>query len=768
MLLLFLVFSASAFGEKPSFPSLTVPDGLGYNIHFTYEKPGELKMLADSGAKIIRMDFFWSGTEREKGGYDFSPFEKLTDDLEKHGIRPLYILDYSNRHYDQGLSPYSPEGRTAFANWAAAAAMKFKGRGIIWEMYNEPNIQFWKPEPKPEDYIKLALETGEAIRKVAPDELYIGPATSEIDLVFLEKCFKAGLLEYWDAVSVHPYRQKDPETVMIEYAKLREMIDKYAPKGKKIPILSAEWGYSSVWGNYDPDLQGKLLPRQWMTNLACEVPISIWYDWHDDGTDPKEPEHNFGTVKYEYFKDRDPVYDPKPAYKAAQTFNTVFKGFRFNKRFRIQARHEDEHVIIMKKSTRTPPEYQLFLFDDGEDIRIAAWTLAREPQKIAIPCKEGEFEVIDHLGERLPDIVPKDGVFELELSGGPIYLIPKTKNTSLHQIKDVTSFPLVLASGKDGYRGKNVISRVASDMTEDYFIFQYFDMFSTDPISFNLSLISETEILIRIENPGGSPYKGKIDIFSPDDNFVEKDIEDAGIDVVFEQGEILFEKTIKVELNKKYGDWYRINAYLENVTESGIHGGAIYFLKFHDDFNKYDEKSFADSWRIYPDGDRNVGADVSLVWKDGKAVVNYRYDDGWKFACIAPKNEELRKIEGEPVSLGFWLDGDDSGNTVRIRFVDSKAQTFQPDGGKIIGRGPQYFEFRLDGKNTSHWGGPNDGIVHYPIKFDCIVIDGTRKATGPHTIRISSPVLNHAPKRFYVEWQLLERYRKMISKLDKM
>ncbi|MDR0610777.1 MAG: hypothetical protein LBG58_11755, partial [Planctomycetaceae bacterium] len=47
--------------QKPAFPLPVVPDGLGYNIHFTDAKPGEMEMLADSGATIIRMDLSWGG-----------------------------------------------------------------------------------------------------------------------------------------------------------------------------------------------------------------------------------------------------------------------------------------------------------------------------------------------------------------------------------------------------------------------------------------------------------------------------------------------------------------------------------------------------------------------------------------------------------------------------------------------------------------------------------------------------------------------------------
>src|SRR5215204_5505757 len=136
----------------------TLPAGLGVNIHFTDPRAGEMKMLADAGFKFVRMDFSWRHTENEKGVYDFDPYDRLLKALDEHHIRALLILDYNNPHYDQGMSPCSDQGRKAFAKWAAAGAKRFAGRGVIWEMYNEPNISpFWKPQPKPDDYVKLAL-----------------------------------------------------------------------------------------------------------------------------------------------------------------------------------------------------------------------------------------------------------------------------------------------------------------------------------------------------------------------------------------------------------------------------------------------------------------------------------------------------------------------------------------------------------------------------------------------------------------------------------
>ena len=318
----------------------------------------------------------------------------------------MLILDYSNHHYDRGLSPASDEGRKAFARWAAAAIRHFRGRGILWEMYNEPNIDFWKPKPDVRQYVKLALEVAKGLRKIEPDERCVGPATSQIDFAFLEACFQAGLLEYWSAVTVHPYRQDAPETAAGEYARLRQLIARYAPKGRNISILSGEWGYSSAWKDFDEVRQGKMLARQWLTNLANDVPLSIWYDWHDDGRDPKEPEHHFGLVRYRYDPVHRPVYDAKPAYLAARTLSAALDGFRFQKRLVLGA--AEDYAIVLEK---------------GDEIRLAVWTTSASPHVIQIPIATGRFQVIGHTGQALPSLTADAHGLRVTVHDAPQYLV---------------------------------------------------------------------------------------------------------------------------------------------------------------------------------------------------------------------------------------------------------------------------------------------------------------------------------------------------------
>ncbi len=398
-----------AAAEAPARPAWppglnVVPEGLGVNIHFTDPKPGEMEMLAGAGFRVVRMDFGWDATERDKGRYDFSAYDRLLAALEPHKIRAMLILDYSNRHYDQGLSPQSDDGRRAFARWAAAAAKHFHGRGVVWEMYNEPNIFFWKPKPDVQQYVKLALEVGKALRQAEPDEIYVGPATSTIDFGFLEKCFQAGLLDFWSAVSVHPYRQTGPETVAAEYARLRTLIGRYAPKGKKIPILSGEWGYSSAWNKFDVQLQGKYLPRQWLINLSQDVPISIWYDWHDDGPLANEPEHHFGTLYHTELPAGN--FDAKPAYTAAKTLTSMLGGFSFQKRL----------------PTASTDDY-LLLFAQGNAVRVAAWTTSPSAHEVVVPLGP-RCGVTNYLGKSLPAASAGAKGLAVTLTDAPQYLVP--------------------------------------------------------------------------------------------------------------------------------------------------------------------------------------------------------------------------------------------------------------------------------------------------------------------------------------------------------
>jgi polysaccharide biosynthesis protein PslG len=417
---LFLAFAVSADRTTPpcsgcwiAVPATrTIDQSFGVNIHFTDAQPGEIQMIADAGFHWVRMDFKWDLTEPERGHYDFSPYERLLKALDASGLRALFILDYGNPLYGEG-APRTEAARQAFARWAVAAARKFTGRGVIWEIYNEPNnAAFWQPT-EPESYAALADTVAREFRNAAPNDLLIGPAAGEMDFTFLESTFKAGALDSVSAVSVHPYLRTNPEAVASEYARLRSLIQRYRSPSKEagsastdLPIISGEWGFSSVWRGMDEEQQAIMLARQFLTNAANGIPLSIWYDWRDDGVDPNDPEHHFGLVRNQYETGRSPVYQPKPAYLAARAMLRHFAGYRFEQRLALGS--DDDYVLV---------------FRSNNDRRIAAWTTSTDNHLVTIPAVDaGEVTITNLKGEDIGRLRVSQGKLSVSLTRAPVYL----------------------------------------------------------------------------------------------------------------------------------------------------------------------------------------------------------------------------------------------------------------------------------------------------------------------------------------------------------
>jgi len=397
----------------PAAGNPTIEQAFGVNIHFTEPQPGEIKMIADAGFRWVRMDFKWDLTEPQPGRYDFSPYDRLMKALAPFGLRAMFILDYGNQIYGEG-APRTEAARQAFARWAVAAAQHFADRGVIWEVYNEPNNpSFWNP-PDANEYSALAAAVSQAFRVAVPGEKLIGPAVGEMDFSFLDASLSAGVLDSFSAVSVHPYLRTSPEAVANEYARLRGMIERYRtansdeggkPTNQNLPIISGEWGYSSVWRGMDEEQQAVMLARQFLTNAANGIPLSIWYDWRDDGSDPNDPEHHFGLVRNQYRGGQSSVYEPKPAYLAARTLLRHFAAFRFERRLAVGG--VDDYVLLFAK---------------GGEQRLAAWTASSRTHSVTIPALDGQFKLTGSKGDDEGQLLARQGSLIIKLSGAPVYL----------------------------------------------------------------------------------------------------------------------------------------------------------------------------------------------------------------------------------------------------------------------------------------------------------------------------------------------------------
>lgn len=251
-------------------------------VGVTVSRPSlqDLDGIAAAGFRYVRTDLAWSQVEQQPGEYDFAPYDALVDALGRRGLAPILVLAYGNDLYGGG-PPRTPGARRAYARFAASAAARYSGRGVLWQIWNEPNLwQFWDPAPDPAEYVALARETAAAMRAADPGAYLIGPATGgpDFDLAFLDAVFGLGLIDVLDAVSVHPFGAAYPEAAAPFYEAVRGLMRRHSP-GRSIPLLCGEWGYSIP----DQDLQAQYLVRSLDVNQRAGISLTVWYAWQDDG-----------------------------------------------------------------------------------------------------------------------------------------------------------------------------------------------------------------------------------------------------------------------------------------------------------------------------------------------------------------------------------------------------------------------------------------------------------------------------------------------------
>lgn len=378
-------------------PEILIPDGLGVNIHFRGAPQRDMDLMEAAHIRFVRADLTWALVEHKKGQYDFTRYDQLVDSFAARGGRVLFILDYRNRHYGQGKAIATDEQREGFADFAAAAATRYRGRGIVWEIWNEPNMEkFWGDEPNAGDYMALVKVTCKAIREADRDAIIIAPATISLDRKFITACAEEGLFDLVDAISYHPYREGGPESVLESHRILEEMIENRTARGGARPrIVSSEWGWglsymtAEIDGAVDPPLrQAAYLTRRFCTEAYAGVACAIHYKWRED---------NHGLIKGNYAK--------KPLYDAFRVLNEQLTGCS-STITRLDLGHPDSTFI--------------FRFEGPAGKKVVAWC-AKGKETVAVPFTGKRAQAVDFLGTPLVLNV-RDNVLEFTVSEKPIFI----------------------------------------------------------------------------------------------------------------------------------------------------------------------------------------------------------------------------------------------------------------------------------------------------------------------------------------------------------
>ncbi len=394
----------ATYAVLPDMPEVNLPTNpFGACLHFEQGKgklPDTYDLLRLGGSRWSRDEYSWGVVERRRGEYTFPERnDTYLRAARQRGIEPLIILDYGNRLYDGGNSPASDEAQDAFAKYAYAMVSRYKDVCRHWEVYNEPNISFWKPKPDPVAYARLLKKTYAACKQADPDCVVVGICTAGTDLRYIEAVLKAGGGPFMDALSVHPYRYpRSPESsgFVAELQKCHDLMAQYGIGDKPIWITEIGWPNHQTAGGSSEEHTANCLVR--MVALARSLPYLgpiIWYDFQDDGWDPSYNEANFGLIR--------PDFAPKRPYLAAAMMSRVLAGKRFARTMATEA-----------------PVYAQEYAGQGGERTLVLWSTPTEAE-IAVTVDAPEVELSDVTGRVEPRLL-KGGRLNLTLGEAPVFL----------------------------------------------------------------------------------------------------------------------------------------------------------------------------------------------------------------------------------------------------------------------------------------------------------------------------------------------------------
>ncbi len=332
---------------------------------FKHKVPETLELIKRMGAAWIRDELYWSNVEREKGQFAFPDYyDTYMQVAGRLGIRPLIIFNYANPHYDEGLAPHTEEGRAAFARYCRALMAHYGSICRHWEVWNEPNIGFWRPKPNPDHYTRLLQVVYETVKATDPKATVVGVCTAGTDLGFIEEVLKRGGGKFMDALSVHPYRYpRSPEAsdFVGELRRLKGLLDKYGAGHLKVWLT--EFGYPThITGGTPQWLSSAYIVRTclWALTLPFIERLFV-YDFQDDGEDPTYNEHNFGLIRFDG--------SPKVAYAA---FNTMARML-YRKRF-VRQLDLGEGTVGLVFAGETGEVWAIWSLEGKQKVSVAVLT----------------------------------------------------------------------------------------------------------------------------------------------------------------------------------------------------------------------------------------------------------------------------------------------------------------------------------------------------------------------------------------------------------
>jgi xylan 1,4-beta-xylosidase len=243
--------------------------------------------------------------EQGRPVYNFSYIDQIYDGLLANGVRPFVEISFMPSQLAAGNVPHPfwykpnvspPKDWTRWDDLVSAFIHHLVERyGIdevaqwYFEVWNEPNIDFWAGQPKQDTYWNLYDHTALAIKKINPRLRVGGPATAQAAWVdaFIRHCSEKNIpLDY---VSTHVYGNDTAQDVFGTQENIPRdrmvcrAVDKVHNqiKNSSIPNLPLIWSEFNASYKNEPDVTDAVYMGPWLADMIrqCDGLAEIMSYW---------------------------------------------------------------------------------------------------------------------------------------------------------------------------------------------------------------------------------------------------------------------------------------------------------------------------------------------------------------------------------------------------------------------------------------------------------------------------------------------------------
>ena len=216
-------------------------------------REAEFEKMRAAGIGWVRSDFLWQDIEPQKGVYRFERFDELMKSARKYGIRVLPILCYDNPRVYPGYAWQHPE---EWGRFVQEVVKRYRRELSVVEIWNEPNIPFWKPKPDATQYAEFLKLSYGRVKAVAPEIRVAMGGTAGMDTNFYAGIYAAGGVNFMDIVNIHPYSHPyAPEQRLVPY--LESVNKTIADNGGRQALWITEVG----WPTHKPVMSNPSIIR---------------------------------------------------------------------------------------------------------------------------------------------------------------------------------------------------------------------------------------------------------------------------------------------------------------------------------------------------------------------------------------------------------------------------------------------------------------------------------------------------------------------------